>query len=154
MEKQTNKIIENYENRIGQIARKAENEVEALKSADEERNIKEGVATKIAFDSQERQHQADLLNIRDKYENMIGKDRVVNEQRTNRLIQKYEDQIGRERTESQKELSVRMSESDAQLERLFNTSKLEKETLRNQYEQRMENMKLASLSSKDRSKKV
>ncbi|MDD4976522.1 MAG: hypothetical protein PHY93_19355 [Bacteriovorax sp.] len=154
MEKQANKIIENYENRIGQIARKAENEVETLKSNEEERKAKESQAIKISFDSQERQHQMDLGNIRDKYEHMIGKDRVLNEQQTNRIVQKYEDQLGRERTDSQKEIAMKLSESQAQFERLFKASELEKETLRNQYEQRMENMKLASLSSQGNTKKV
>ena len=154
MEKQTNKIIDNYENRIGQIARKAETEVDALKSSTEERKMKEGLAIKDAFDSKERQHQLDLANIRDKYENMISKDRILGEQRTNRLIQKYEDQITRDKTDGQKELSTKLTESEAQFERLFKASELEKETLRNQYEQRMENMKLASLSSQGNSKKV
>jgi hypothetical protein len=154
MEKQTNKIIENYENRIGQIARKAENEVETIKSTEEERKAKESQAIKISFDSQERQHQMELGNIRDKYEHMIGKDRVLNEQQTNRIVQKYEDQLGRERTDSQKEIAMKLSESQAQFERLFRASELEKETLRNQYEQRMENMKLASLSAQGNTKKV
>lgn len=154
MEKQTNKIIENYENRISQIARKAENEVETLKISDEERKAKENQAIKMAFDSEARQHQMDIGNMREKYERMIGKDRTLNEQQTNRLVQKYEDQIGRERTEAQKVMSMRLGESQAQFERLFKTSELEKETLRNQYEQRMENMKLATLSAQGNSKKV
>ncbi|MBC7539759.1 MAG: hypothetical protein H7281_13140 [Bacteriovorax sp.] len=154
MEKQTNKIIENYENRIGQIARKAEKEVDSIKSIEEEQKAKESQAVKIAFDSQERQHQMDLGNIRDKYERMIGKDRVLNEQQTNRIVQKYEDQLGRERIDSQKENAMKLGESQAQLERLFKSSELEKETLRDHYEQRMENLKLSSLSTQGNSKKV
>ena len=70
------------------------------------------------------------------------------------MVQKYEDQLGRERIDSQKEIAMKLSESQAQFERLFKASELEKETLRNQYEQRMENMKLASLSTQGNSKKV
>jgi hypothetical protein len=154
MAKQTNKIIENYENRIGQIARKAETEVQSLKSSDVERRAKETQAIKIAFDTQERQHQMDVGNIREKYERMIGKDRALNEQQTNRIVQKYEDQLGREKIDNQKELSMRLSEADAKFERVFKSSELEKESIRNQYEERIENMKLASLSSKGNSKKA
>ena len=154
MENQTNKIIENYENRLGQIARKAEKEVDTLKSTEEERKVKEGQAIKIAFDNQEKDHQMEVVNLRDKYERMIGKDRILGEQQTNRIIQKYEDQIDRERTDHQRELSLKVSESQAQFERLFKASELEKETLRNQYEQRMENMRLASMETQGNTKKV
>ena len=41
---------------------------------------------------------------------------------------------------------MRLGEAQSQFERLFKSSEMEKETLRSQYEQRMENMKLASLS--------
>lgn len=154
MEKQTNKIIENYENRISQIARKAENEVDTLNATNEERKAKENQAIKIAFDSEHRQHEMELANLRDKYEGMIGKDRVINEQQTNRIVQKYEDELSRERANNAKEVAMRVSESQAQFERLFKASELEKETLRNQYEQRMENMKLASLSTQGNTKKA
>lgn len=152
MEKQTNKIIENYENRISQIARKAEKEVDSLKSGEEERRAKEDQAQKIAFDSMQREHQMDLGNIRGKYERMIGKDRIMNEQQTTRIIQKYEDQLDRERADHQKEITMKLGESQAQFERLFKASELEKETLRNQYEQRMENSKLASMSQENSKK--
>lgn len=146
MEKQTNKIIENYENRMSQILRKTEKEVDAMKSIEAERNAKESLAQKIAYDNMQAEHKAELSNVRGKYENMIGKDRAVTELQTNRLVQKYEDQLERERIDHQKEISMRLSESQAQFERLFKASELEKETLRSQYEQRMENMKNASLS--------
>lgn len=146
MEKQTNKIIENYEARMNQLARKSEKEMEAMKATEEARRIKEGQAIQIAFDNSEREHQIDMENLRSKYETMIGKDRAINELRTNQLVQRYEDQLERERTASQKDMSMRLSESQAQFERLFKQSELEKETLRNQFEQRIENMKNTSLS--------
>lgn len=154
MEKQTNKIIENYENRIGQLARKAEKEVDSIKATEEERNLKEAQALKIANDTRQREHVLEIGNVRNKYERMIGKDRVINEQQTTQIVQKYEDQLERERTNHQKEISVRLSESQAQFERLFKASELEKETLRNQYEERMENMKLSAMSSQGNTKKA
>ncbi|MDO9183458.1 MAG: hypothetical protein Q7U04_13675 [Bacteriovorax sp.] len=154
MEKQTNKIIDNYEKRIGQIARKAENEVEILKTKEDERKLKETSAIKIAFESQETQHQTDLTNIRNKYEGMIGRDRAVNEIQVNRIVQKYEDQLNRERAVGQKDLSLKVTESDAKFERLFKASEMEKNTIRNQYEQRIENMKVASMGAQGNTKKV
>lgn len=146
MEKQTNKIIENYENRIGQIARKAEKEVDTIKSNEDERKLKESQAHKATIDTVQREHQLALGDVRGKYERMIGKDRILNEQKTNRLVQRYEDQLERERADHQKEISMKLGESQGQMERLFKASELEKETLRNQYEQRMENIKLASMT--------
>ncbi len=145
MEKQTNKIIENYETRMNNLARKSEKEVEVMRNTNEARRIKEGQTVQIAFENQARQNEIEMGSLRTKYENMIGKDRAVNELRTNQLIQKYEDRLEMERSDHQKEMGLKLSESQAQFERLFKSSELEKETLRNQYEQRMENMKNASL---------
>lgn len=153
MEKQANKIIDNYETRIGQLARKAEKEVETVKSTEEERKMKETQAQKIAYDNMQKEHQMEMGKVRGKYEQMIGKDRLLGEQQTTRIVQKYEDQLDRERSDHQKVLSMKLSESQAQFERLFKASELEKETLRNQYEQRMENTKLASQASQGNTKK-
>ncbi len=154
MEKQTNKIIENYETRMNQLARKSEKEVEVMKNTEDTRRIKENQAIAIAFDNQEHDHQLEIGNIRSKYENIIGKDRSLNEQQTNRIVQKYEDQLERERSDHLKDLSIKLGESQAQFERLFKSSELEKETLRNQYEQRMENMKSAAMAQQGNTKKV
>ena len=67
--------------------------------------------------------------------------------------QKYEDQIGKERSGHQKELSMRLNEAQTQFDRLYQSSEQERENLRTQYEQRMENMKLAALAQEN-SKKV
>ena len=59
-----------------------------------------------------------------------------------------------ERAAEQKEISVRVGESEAKFQRLFKSSELEKESIRNQYEQRIENMRLANLKVDGNSKKV
>jgi hypothetical protein len=141
MEKQTNKIIDNYESRMNQLARKSEKEVEVMKNTEDARKMKEDQAVRAAFENSEREHQIEIGGVRSKYENMINKDRTVAEQQTNHIVQKYEDQLERERSDHQKELSMKLGESQAQFERLFKASQLEKETLRNQFEQRIENMK-------------
>ncbi len=153
MEKKTNKIIENYENRIAQIARKADKEVEKIKLTEEERKTKEAQAQKIASDRMEKAHRTELLQLRDKYETMVARDRMQSEKLVNNIVQKYEDQLERERTESQKVMSVRLSEAQAQLERFYNSSEIEKENIRAQSEARIENMKLA-MSAQERSKKA
>lgn len=145
MEKQTNKIIENYENRLEHLIRKSEKEVDSIKNTEQERREKENQSIRLAFENQDREHQSEMDGLRTKYENMIGKDRALKELQTNQLVQKYEDQLERERVDHQKELSLKLGESQSQFERLFKASQLEKETLRNQYEQRMENMKNATL---------
>lgn len=154
MEKQTNKIIENYENRISQIVRKADKEVETIKNTEEERKIKEGQALKISMDNMQKAHRTEVMQMRDRFENMVAKDRVLNEQQMNRIVQKYEDQLDRERNESQKTMSIRLSEAQAQLERLYKSSEAEKENIRAQSESKIENMKLASMAQEKHSKKV
>lgn len=153
LEKQTSKIIDNYENRISQIARKAEAEVTSVKSREETRKLKEGQANAFAFDSLRQEQQNDIAQMRDKYEGTIQRNQALAEQKTGSIVQKYEDTILRERNDHQKELAVRLGEAQTQFETLYKSSELEKATLRNQYEQRIENMKLAS-SANERSKKA
>jgi hypothetical protein len=153
VEKQTGKIIENYENRISQIVRKAENEVEVIKSKEQERNQKETQSNKIAIDMLRKENTSNVAQLRDKYEGELLRDRTLADLQINQLMQRYDDQITRERMDHQKELSLRLNESRSQFERLAKSVEMEKETLRNQYEQRIENMRIASLV-KENSKKV
>jgi hypothetical protein len=153
MEKQASKIIENYEQRISQIVRKAENEVSVIKSKEQEKSQKEAQSNKIAVDMLRKESEANLVQMRDKYQGEILRDRTLSDLQTNQIVQKYEDQLGRERADHQREMSMRLNESRAQFERLAKSVELEKETQRNQYEQRIENMRIASLA-KEHSKKV
>jgi hypothetical protein len=153
LERQTGKIIENYENRISQIARKAGAEVTSVKSLEETRKLKEGQANAMAFESLRQVQQNDIAQMRNKYEGTIHRNQSLSEQKTNHIVQKYEDTITRERSDHQKELAVRLGEAQTQFETLYKSSELEKATLRTQYEQRIENMKLAS-NSNEHSKKV
>jgi hypothetical protein len=152
MEKQTNKIIDNYENRISQIVRKAEKEVETIKSTTSEAMIKEEQANKFAVDNIQKSHRSELLQLREKWETKVARDRAMNEQQTNRIIQKYEDQLDRERNENAKMTSIKLNEAQSQLERLFSSSEQEKENIRIQSEARIENMRLASLAKENTKK--
>lgn len=153
MEKQTTKIIENYENRISQITRKSDSEIESIKATEVERKFKDDQLNKSTINSILQQNETEIVQLRDRFERMIAKDRVLNDYRTNNLIQKYEDQIGKERSGHQKELSMRLNEAQTQFDRLYQSSEQDRENLRTQYEQRMENMKLAALAQEN-SKKV
>lgn len=153
LEKQTSKIIDNYETRISQIARKAENEVSSVKTREEARKLKETQANAMAFDSLRTEKDSDIVQMRDKYETTIQRNQVLAEQKRNSLVQRYEDTLGKERSDHQKELAVKLGEAQTQFETLYKSSELEKSTLRNQYEQRIESMKLASLAN-EHSKKA
>ena len=153
LEKQTSKIIDNYENRISQIARKAENEVQSVKSREEARKLKESQANTLAFESLKNEKDSDIVQMRDKYEGTIQKNQIMNQQKTNSIVQRYEDTLARERSDHQKEMAVRLGEAQSQFETLYKSSELEKSTIRTQYEQRIENLKLTSLAN-DNSKKA
>ncbi|MBY0414178.1 MAG: hypothetical protein K2Q18_08430, partial [Bdellovibrionales bacterium] len=145
MEKQTNKIIENYENKIAQIAKKAEVEVTAAKGREETRQLKENQANRLSFETLYQEHESEKNQMRDKYESVIARNEALSEQKTNAIIQKYEDKMAREALNYQKEITVKTSEAQSQFERLFKSSELEKENIRSQYEQRIENMKINEL---------
>jgi uncharacterized protein len=153
MEQETQKIVDNYEMRLAQLSRKNDKEVESLRIGETERKIKEDQAQKIAHDVELNQHMAEMQNLRDKYEHLISRDRTLTEQNLNKLVQKYDDQIERERFDHQRELQSRLTEAQSSIERLFKQSETEKDTMRKQYEDRMEMMKLAQ-SERENTKKA
>jgi hypothetical protein len=153
LENQTARIIDNYENRLEQLARKNDKEMEMFKIGAAERMSKEVEAYKTENEMINKSHQGEVANMRDKFERIIARDRTLSDQQATKISQKYEDQLERERFDHQRELSSKLTEAQAQFERLFKASELEKETMRNQYESRMENMKL-SASEQQNSKKA
>ncbi len=135
--RQAEKVIDSYENKISQIERKTNKEIESLKANSEERNIKEEQAREIEFKAIAESHKNELEQLRNRYESMIYRDRSETEKMVNKIVQKYEDQLGRERIESQKDKNLKLAEAEANLQRLFKATELEKSTLRQQYEDRL-----------------
>lgn len=138
MEKQIAKVVDAYENKIAQIQRKTGKELESLKLQEDERRAKESQARSLELSTLEAERQNEIKQIRDKYERMIYKDRSDTEKVVNKIVQRYEDQLSRERLESQKELNMKLSEAQANLEKMFKATELEKATLRQQFEDRID----------------
>jgi hypothetical protein len=145
VKKEAERYINNYEVKLEQLARQNEKEMEMLKANYDEKQIKQEQNANFAAETSKQEHQIELKNIRSRFEKVIDRDRIMGEQQTGRIVQKYEDQLDRERIAHQKELSLRTNEAQTQFERLYKASELEKETLRSQYEDRIERMKLSSL---------
>ena len=154
IEKHTNKIIDDYENKMFQVSHKAQSDMDNLKKTNEINRMKENQSIQNEVDAMEAQHQADINNMRDKYENMLNKVHAVNDQQTNRIFHKFEDQINQERAASQRELSAKLGESESKFDRFYKSSELEKESMRAQFEQRIENMRQANLKSDGNTKKA
>lgn len=141
LEKQMSKIIDGYENKMAQIERKASVEIESLKMTEQERKMRENQARNEEMAMIQKEHENEIKSLRDKFERMIYRDRSDNEKIVNKIVQRYEDQLGRERLESQKNLNLKLAESQANMERLYKASELEKSTMRQQYQDRMEQLK-------------
>ena len=108
---------------------------------DQERKIRENQARNEEMAMIQKEHENEIKSLRDKFERMIYRDRSDNEKIVNKIVQRYEDQLGRERLESQKNLNLKLAESQANMERLYKASELEKSTMRQQYQDRMEQLK-------------
>ncbi len=145
IKKETSKISENYESKLEHMARQNEKEIAMIKASSEEKNIKQEQMANLTLALTKQEAQLDSKNLRNRYEKMIEKDRITSEQQTNRIVQTYEDQLERERLAHQKELTLRTNEAQAQFERFYRGSEIEKETIKSQYEDRIDHMKLTSL---------
>lgn len=145
IKKETDKMAENYEAKLEHISRENDKQMEMLKAVSEEKQIKQEQVASLELDMNKHEHELEMKTLRSRYERIIDKDRIVGEQQSGRIMQKYEDQLERERNAHQKEMSLRTNEAQAQFERLYKVAELEKETLKSQFEDRIENMRLASL---------
>jgi hypothetical protein len=146
LKKETAKISENYEAKLEHLARQKDKEIEMLKVTNEERKLRSEQTSNLALAINKEDNQIEMKNLRSHYEKMIEKDRIVGQQQTGRIVQSYEDQLERERIAHAKELSLRTSEAQSQMERLFRGSEIEKDTIKTQYEDRIEQMKLSSFA--------
>lgn len=140
------KMAQVYEDRLEQLARKADKEIDSLRMTFEENKIKDEQSHRLQIENVNTEHKNEVMGLREKYERIIAKDRALNEVQSNKIVQKYEDQLDRERFNFSKELQNKNLENQANFERLFKAAELEKETLKRQFEDRIEMMKLADLS--------
>jgi hypothetical protein len=108
--------------------------------------LKDEQSHRIQLENINTEHKNEVQGLREKYERIIAKDRTLNEVQTNKLVQKYEDQLDRERFNFSKELQNKNLENQSNFERLFKAAELEKETMKRQFEDRIEMMKLSDLS--------
>jgi hypothetical protein len=154
MEKHTNKIVDVYENKIFQVSHKAQSDMDNLKKTNHINRVKENQSVLNEIDAMEAQHQADITNMRDKYENMLNKEYAANDNQTTRIFHKFENQLNQERATFQRELSAKLGESESKFERYYKSSELEKESMRKHFDQRIENTKQANLKSDGNTKKA
>ena len=111
-----------------------------------ENKAKDEQSHRLQIENINTEHKNEVQSLREKYERIIAKDRALNEVQSNKIVQKYEDQLDRERFNFSKELQNKNLESQSNLERPFKQAELEKETMKRQFEDRIEMMKLADLS--------
>jgi hypothetical protein len=145
VKKEADKMADNYEAKLEHISRENEKQMEMLRVSSAERTLKQEQASSLTLDLDKKEHELENKNLRSHFERIIDKDRVVSEQQKGRIMQAYEEQIDRERLAHQKEMSLRTNEAQMQMERLMKGAEVDKDNIRAQYEDKIENMKLASL---------
>jgi hypothetical protein len=145
IKKEADKMADNYEAKLEHISRENEKQMEMLRVTSAERTLKQEQSSSLALDLDKKERELENKNLRSHYERVIDKDRVISEQQKGRIMQAYEDQIDRERVAHQKEMSLRTNEAQMQMERIMKGAEVDKDNIRAQYEDKIENMKLATL---------
>lgn len=145
LEKQTKKMVESYENKIALIVNKADGEVEALKTNTELKNHKDAENTKLAIESIKSQKENEKSLMRSQYESVIERNQAASDQKVTQLVKKYEDQMTQMKNEHKKEVLTKVSEAESKYNRLSRNTQLNQSLAQSQYDQKLENAKLASL---------
>jgi hypothetical protein len=143
-EQENNRITDKYEAKISMLKAKSAKEMEQLKVFESERRAEDRRSTQRAMAKKQREFNKTLQNVRSDYEGRLGSAKANADLHVSKLTERYEDELIRQRTDANKELQRTVSMMKADYNRLVDKNVLEKETLTNQYELKMDKLREAN----------
>lgn len=143
-EKARETMEQRYQAKIDQIKQKAAKEMEELKVFENQRRMEDRRAAQRQLDQQQREFNKTMMSLRSDYDRRLDKTKAHNDLHVAKLTETYEDQIIRERKEANAELSRQVSLMKANYDRLIDKTNMERDAIVNQYESKIEQLRLAN----------
>lgn len=132
---------EAYESRLTNMKKKSAKEIEEIKVLAHENRLEDRRSMDRELKMKQREFEKTLQSYKAEFDRKISKTKNHNDIQVAKLTERYESQIDRERQEAGKTLKLQTDMLKEEYRRLVEKSKMEKDSIRNQYELKMEKLR-------------
>ena len=147
--KETLNTANRYQNMIDALKKKSAKEMSVLKKFENQRRIEDRKAARRELNIQQREFQKSMNALRREYDRRLENTKAQSDIHIAKLTERYENMINQERAEFHTERQQIVSNNTANYNRLVDESKIEKDNLINQYEFKIEKLRLANLKANE-----
>tara|TARA_Y100000768_G_scaffold388782_1_gene387153 strand:- start:8545 stop:9507 length:963 start_codon:yes stop_codon:yes gene_type:complete len=142
--KENETLTAKYEQKLDVLRTKSAKELEALKKLEHDKREEDKKANERALASQRREFQKNIMSMKREYDQKLDRAKANSDLHVTKLTERYENQIATERAEHNKELQRQNSMLKTEYNRLAEQNKLEKDSIINQYEIKLNKLREAN----------
>jgi hypothetical protein len=142
--KNNEKTIALYESKLDRIEKKSHKELEKLKQMHAEQNDANKIAVKRLLDAKDREAEFEKVQIKTGYDKRLSRAKDMADKQIEKTVAHYEDLLTREREDSAKKFQTKVGNMQADYEKLYQQNELEKATMQQQFQDRIEELRMAN----------
>ena len=138
--KKNQDIINSYENQLSMFQKKSADEINSITVLEHQKREALREALKNQVETLSLNHQKEIEKIRATNDRKIAEIKSNADLKTFKLTQRYENMLNNERKNALKNLKIKLGEANVKMERLAQAHKLDRETLIQQYESKIDQL--------------
>lgn len=143
-DQEISRLTASYDQRISNLQKKTRDEIETYRREETERRNEDMRIHRRDLEARDRTRMKEMMEMRASYEAKIGDTKNQSNLMMAQLTQRYEDQLAVQNQQHKAELNMKLRESEDNYRRLYDQSQMEKDALVQQYEMRLEKMRMAN----------
>lgn len=147
--KENKRVKEYYENKISTLQDKNNKEMRVYKSYVADKDISDKRAAKRSLEVKEEQFTKKFIRQQSDYNRKIADTKNHNDIHVNKLVNRYEDQIERLTIDKNKEIKNKLGDMQRKYDRIIKLDEIEKESIVNKYELKLEKLRLANKTARE-----
>lgn len=140
------KIEEQYEKQLSELSSSAAKALRAQKNAEEQRRIDDKRAEQRGIAAREREWQQRFIALKGNFDKKLAHTKFQNDIQVTKLTRRHNDEMERILSEHTREMQLKLKEAQEQYVRLAQDSEIRLDALKNQYEMKLEKMKISNMS--------
>ncbi len=145
-QKEFDRTVQVYETKISNLEKKNADEVNNLRRVENQRRADDLALFKSEQAALERSKNKEILEQRGQYEGRLERLRNTTNTQIQQLTDRYETMLRTQNQENTNTMNLKMKEAEANYARLHDQSQIERESLIQQYELRLDKMRMANQS--------
>lgn len=143
-EKKKVALEEKYQKKLDDLQSKSSKELEQLKVFENERRKEDRRAAERQLDQQQREFKKTLMSLRTVYDRRLDRTKANNDLHVAKITERFNNQISRERQEANAQMQRSTSMMNANYNRLVDKTNMEKDSMVNQYELKLNKLREAN----------